>query len=385
MDICFISKQFNPAGGGSERYAYEITRALTRRGHHVEVFTLGRRDEFHNHDFPDELSVTFIGNRRRKLVTFETLFFSIVTKLEVNLEQFDVIHSTLMPASSIALSIGNYSIPMVVTSHGTSVGEIQSHKLEVPTDYLKKFAFHPMNLFMDIVTALNSSRVIAISSHSQDELEKYYPIDSEHINRISHGVNDTRFRPDYDRHPAVSPNKCTLLHVGRLVSSKHVDLALHAVKQISRDTDIELIIAGDGTHRDRLVKITKALDIENIVRFLGFVPEDELPPLYASSDVFLLCSRYEGFGLTFLEAMSSGTPVIGTPVGGFPDLVTHNKSGIIVDHDSTDMATAIERIVSSDELLSEMSTEARRVAKSQTWDAVAAETEAVYNSVIIDS
>ena len=65
-------------------------------------------------------------------------------------------------------------------------------------------------------------------------------------------------------------------------------------------------------------------------------------------------------------------------------MVTHNKIGIIVDHDSTDIATAIESIVSSDELLSEMSTEARRVAKSQTWDAVAAETEAVYNSVIID-
>jgi Glycosyltransferase len=101
--------------------------------------------------------------------------------------------------------------------------------------------------------------------------------------------------------------------------------------------------------------------------------------------MFAFCSRYEGFGLTFLEAMASGTPVIGTPVGGFPDLVTDGESGIIVDRDPTDMTQAIDTLASSPALLEKMSTKARETAESRTWDTVAAETETVYESVIANS
>jgi glycosyltransferase involved in cell wall biosynthesis len=380
MRICLVSKQFNPSGGGSERYAYEIATALARHGNDVEVFALGDDDSFFEPSLPDNLSVTYVANRHRQLVTFETLYYSLLTRRAVDFEKFDIIHGTLMPASPIALSIRPPSTPLVVTSHGTSLGEVRSHKLEVPTDYLKKLVFHPMNVLMDVMTIPRASRVIAISSDSQRELKKYYPVDSDALAHIPHGVDVDRFRPDREPHSAVNPDRLSLLHVGRLVSRKHVDLAIEALDRLGR-TDVELLIAGTGTHQTRLETRVDGLGISDQVSFLGFVPEEELPSLYASSDAFLFLSRYEGFGLTFLEAMAAGTPVIGTGVGGFPDMVTDEQEGFLVERDALAVAEAIQAFLDTPSRAAEMGRCARKLAETRTWDTVATDTEAVYESV----
>jgi glycosyltransferase involved in cell wall biosynthesis len=319
--------------------------------------------------------------RHRELVTFETIYYSLLVRKNINFEKYDVIHGTLMPASLISLSISPPDVPIVVTSHGTSIGEVRSHKLEIPTDYLKKFFFHPTNVLMDATTITGVDRVIAISSIAEEELERWYPVSHEQIVRIPHGVDTERFSPNQHCHRSINDAKFSLLHVGRLVSRKHVDLALEALAEIERD-DIELLLAGTGRHRERLENRAAELGIAEDVDFLGFVPEEDLPTLYASSDAFLFLSRYEGFGLTFLESMASGTPVIGTRVGGFPDMVTDGEEGIIVDHGTNDVANAIERLADDPELIAEMGRRVRAVAESRTWDDVAADTEAVYKAVL---
>lgn len=355
-----------------------MANALARRGHVVDVYALGDSRNVPTHN---RVSVTFLAPRHRELVTFETLYYSLLARKDVNFDRYDVIHGTLMPASPIALSISPPSVPIVVTSHGTSIGEVRSHKLEIPTDYLKKFFFHPTNVLMDAATITGVDRVIAISSIAEDELERWYPVSREQMVRIPHGVDPERFSPTQQRHPSINDERFSLLHVGRLVSRKHVDLALEALTEIERD-DVELLLAGTGRHRERLETRAAELGITEKVEFLGFIPEDELPSLYASCDAFLFLSRYEGFGLTFLEAMASGTPVIGTPVGGFPDMVTDGKEGLIVDRDATVVANAIEEIRDDSELAAKMSQRARTIAENRTWNDAAAETESVYHSVL---
>jgi glycosyltransferase involved in cell wall biosynthesis len=380
MRICLVSKQFDPSGGGSERYAYALSVALARRGHDVDVFALGSPTSLLN-GLPDRLSVTFVGERKRSLVTLETLYFSLLTRSRVDFDAYDVIHGTLMPASPIALTIRPPSTPLVVTSHGTSLGEVRSHNLEVPTDYLKKLFFHPTNVAMDVATIPRADRVIAISRNSYDELADRYPVSRDALVHVPHGVNVDRFHPDHDPHEATTGDRFTLLHVGRLVSRKHVDLGLRAVAALDRP-DVELLVAGDGTHRTRLETLADRLGIADRVTFLGFVPEADLPSLYAGSDAFLFLSRYEGFGLTFLEAMASGTPVIGTAVGGFPDVVTPGRGGFVVDRDPDDVAVEVARLLDASELTTEMSRDARERAETRTWMSVAADTEQVYADVI---
>lgn len=377
MRICFLSKQFNPNGGGSERYAFEIASALARRGNDVDVFALGQEASLNDTDLPDNLDVTIVAKRHRYLVTFETLYYSILTRGTVEFNDYDIIHGTLMPASPIALTISSPSTPIVVTSHGSSIGEVRSHKLEVPTDYLKKLFFHPMNVGMDIATMHCCSQIVAISSIAQQELERYYPVNQASVSLIPHGVDIERFHPDQSLHQAVNPDSLTLLHVGRLVSRKHIDLAFKLLSTIERD-NIELLVAGSGTHHERLKELAEQLSIRKKVSFLGFVPEDELASLYASSDLFLFFSRYEGFGLTFLEAMASGTPVVGVPTGGFPDLVTDGRQGFIVERDITEIVDTVEKFSQDPDKSARMESAARELAESRTWDDVAAETEHMY-------
>lgn len=381
LRICLLSKQFHPAGGGSERYAHVLAHALAQRGHTVDVYTLGSLKTGNAYPSHQNVTVTFLGKRRRPLVTLETLYYSILARTSIDFHQYDIIHGTLMPASPVALTVNPPSPPLVVTNHAFSLAEVWSHKLEVPTDYLKKLVFHPMNALMDAATAQRVTRVIAISSIDCEYLKRVYRIPEEKLVHVPHGVDVTHFSPRASEHPAVDPDRFTLLHVGRLVSRKHVDLAIEGLAMTKRG-DVELLIAGSGRHRDRLEVRTQELGVTDQVHFLGFIPEERLPSIYASSDAFMFLPRYEGFGLTFLEAMASGTPVIGTPVGGFPDMVTDGKDGQIVDHDATDVAHAINKLANNPDLATEMGVRARGLAEGRTWDDVAVDTEAVYQAVV---
>lgn len=262
LRICLLSKQFHPSGGGSERYAHVIANALARRGHSVDVFAMGDGDESGDLILHTKMNVTLLERRRRALMTFETTHFSVLARRAIGFTEYHIIHGTLMPASPIALTIAPPDTPLVVTSHGTSIGEVRSHKLELPSDYLKKFLFHPANVLMDAVTAPRADRTIAISTIARRELQQYYPVDHDRITKIPHGVDTARFTPDVSDHPAVTPDKFTLFHVGRLVSRRHVDLVIQGVAAIDRN-DIELLVAGTGRHRDRLEARTRELGVAN--------------------------------------------------------------------------------------------------------------------------
>lgn len=380
MRVCFISKQWSPGGGGSERYAYELSRALGERGHDIDVYCLRGPTSPSGRHTPKNVTVTFLGKRRRKLASFETLYFSIGARYSADFDRYDVLHGTLMPPSTIGLTIRPPSIPTVLTSHGTSFGEIRSHHLEVPSDYLKKFVFHPMNMGMDALAVRQGDGVIAPSTSTKDELVRWYSVSESDVMYIPHGVDIERFSPDVPRHPAVSSNRLTLLHVGRLVSRKRVDLALEAVGKLDQ-AEVELLVAGGGRHGERLEQRTRQLGVEDAVTFLGVVPESDLPSLYASSDLFLFLSRYEGFGLTFMEALATGTPVLGTAVGGFSDLVTDGREGVWVRPSSAAVARAIQELAANQQMVDEMGGRARELASCHTWKRVAKRVEALYASL----
>jgi len=381
MRVCLVSKQFDPSGGGSERYAYALALALAKRGHNVDVFALGDPDSLSEARSHDRLSVTLLSARKRPLVTFETLYFSLLARQKIDFGEYDVIHGTLMPASTIALTLAPPDPPIVVTCHSISIREVLTQKVDVPTDVLRKFVFHPTNVLMDLVASLRTQRTIAISSVVERDVRDYYPVDEHEIVRIPHGVDVDRFSPETSHHSTVSSDRFTLLHVGRLVSRKHIELAIEGLAAADRD-NVELLIVGTGDHRSRLEKRARELGVEDRTRFLGFVPEEELPSLYASSDALLFVPRFEGFGLTFLEAMSSGTSVIGTRTGGLPDLGVDGKNCLLVDQDPADVGLAIDTLADDAELLKELSSNARETAERRTWDTVATETEAVYESVV---
>lgn len=382
MRICFLSKMFPPVVGGSGVYAYEITNALAEQGHTVDVFTQSKDTNASSLEIHNNVSIYRLAQSRRYLVTFETLYYSVKARLGIDFDDYDVIHGTLMPASTVALTDRlNFDTPIVLTSHSFALSEVFAHSPEKPADYLLKYVFHPMNMIMDNVAARSADAIITISEQMEVQLSERYRLHPERITTISHGVDTSRYRPYDDGHPAVSEDHLTLLFVGRLISRKGVDLAIRSLAATGRQ-DIQLLIAGTGRLENQLKRLSSNLNVSDRVQFLGYVPDEKLPLLYASADVTLFTSVYEGFGLVLLESLSSGTPVIGPPVGGVPDMIENDVTGYIVERDPDSFATKIEHVADHRETLRRMSTASRSVAEDQSWNQVAKSVGDVYDEVV---
>ncbi|WP_241988395.1 MULTISPECIES: glycosyltransferase family 4 protein [unclassified Halorubrum] len=369
MDICLVSKMFPPDVGGAETYAYELSNTLGRAGHNVDVFTMEAATDGEI-DVHENVSVTRLMKRRR-LVTVDTVLFSIVARRKIDFDAYDVVHGTLMPASTVAFTpgFGMADVPLVVTSHGTSVGEMRSSDPHTYEDYLMKYVFHPMNIVLDSIAGRFADRIIAISDHTQEQLVDTYRFDSDRVSMIPHGVDNERFHPDAGPHPAPDSEKFTLLYVGRLGPRKGVDLAIESFAALDRP-DVELLIAGTGRHEDRLRNLASELGVSNRVRFLGFVPDDELPALYASSDLFVLLSSYEGYGLVLLESMACGTPVVASRAGGITTVVD-GKSGALVSREIGDIIDSIDSFIEDNDHHLEATSAAQTRATELDWNEVA--------------
>jgi glycosyltransferase involved in cell wall biosynthesis len=193
---------------------------------------------------------------------------------------------------------------------------------------------------------------------------------------IPHGVDTDWFYPRDERHPAVDEEKTTLLYVGRLGARKGLDLASRALAEVD-DERVEFLIAGTGRHEETLRELARELGIADRVRLLGYVPDEDLPVLYSSADVFVLPSRYEGFGLVLLEAMACGTPVIGADAGGIPTAVSDGEYGRVVERDISELADAMYEF-SNDDTPTSMRSNAISASRSLDWEKSIRKVEEIY-------
>jgi phosphatidylinositol alpha-1,6-mannosyltransferase len=162
-----------------------------------------------------------------------------------------------------------------------------------------------------------------------------------------------------------------VLGLSRLVPRKGFDVLLDAVAEL--DDSVTVVIAGHGRDRRRLEARADRIDIGSRVRFLGRVPDADLPALYGCADVFAMLCRdrwggleAEGFGIVFLEAAACGVPAVAGRSGGAHEAVAHDSTGYVVDpHDVDEVRDALHRLLSDDDLRSRMGTAARRRAEDE--------------------
>jgi len=154
------------------------------------------------------------------------------------------------------------------------------------------------------------------------------------IHVIRNGVDLHRFRPlprDVMRRQ-LRLNRRTLLCIGKLVPSKGQELVIAALKALP---DWDLLLVGEGPQRAQLEEQCRRLEISERVRFLGSLPQDELPALYSAADILVLASEREGLPNVVLEAMACGTPVLAAAVGGVPEVVTAPAAGRLLTERSS--------------------------------------------------
>jgi glycosyltransferase involved in cell wall biosynthesis len=173
-----------------------------------------------------------------------------------------------------------------------------------------------------------------------------------------------------------------ILFVGRLESMKGVDTLLVAFSELT-DTSYSLHIVGDGSEREKLVERAKELRIADRVTFVGQLPPAKVYDEYATAQVFVGLSRSEALGNVFLEAQAAGLGVIASDVGGIPEVVKHDVTGILVAPENPDAAAqAIHALFANPVRFRELTTRAKEHAKGFDWDIIAKRYKTVYDGLL---
>lgn len=215
------------------------------------------------------------------------------------------------------------------------------------------------------------------------------------VHVIELGTDPTWFRPDRDsrrlRERMRIGARPLLLTVARLVPHKGQDQAIAALAQLRRSIpEIRYLIVGQGPDKARLQDIARRFQVDDLITFAGALEEDDLAEAYATADVYVGLSRVhdglfaEGFGISFVEAMASGTPVVAGDSGGVRSAVTDGVTGLLVP--PTDMLAitgALGRLIMDPVYRSALGTAGRdAVLRHFNWDRVAAETRRLAEAVV---
>ena len=282
------------------------------------------------------------------------------------LKELDIIHTTAPRLPYFPL----YSIPKVkkvLTVHGLD--------LYIPSYWRARFHKMPMGWLqqklLDVLFSRNKDKIdafIAVSNFLKQELVTYLRIPNEKICVVYHGV-DTRFKPlKIEKYPVIISDTPLpeLIEIYYKLRKKGIT---HKLLIFTR--------RGYGAEAEKLVY---HLNLQKYVDFIGHLPQDELIGLYNRAEVFVHLAGYEGFGLTTLEAMACGCPVVTTNVGSLPEVV--GDAGILKNQEDIEgLVNAIYEVLTNDGLRQDMIKRGLERAKMFSWEKTARETIKVYEDV----
>jgi glycosyltransferase involved in cell wall biosynthesis len=194
-----------------------------------------------------------------------------------------------------------------------------------------------------------SNEIVVLSKFTKDKLINIHQILEEKIKVIPGGVNLNKFSPVDDKNKIrerlnIPSNKIILFTVRNLVQRMGLENLIIAFNDlINQNKKINLVIGGEGNLKTGLMALARSFGIENHIHFVGFIPEEQLPSYYQMADLFVLPTKeLEGFGLVTLEALASGLPVLGTPIGGTKEIIgKFDSSFLFKGNDPDSMAELI--------------------------------------------
>ena len=352
-----------PLGGG-ERMLWEQARRLAERGHDVRI--VSRADP----DATAPVSIeregvrihSFLADRRSVARFIRSSIFGARRLVSEALAQqpADVLHVHQPLAGYGALA----------SRAGSGLPSLYSFYSPAPLEYRSRqgmTASHRAGLVGLTGTAMlwaieraclrRARQVHVLSDFSADQLWKLYAVPSERIVRIRGAAATDRFAPSPDRGAirrelGLAAGRLLLLTVRNLEARMGLDTLLGAMARLkARCPEALLLLGGAGSRLTALEAQSQALRLGDHMKFLGFVPDTELPRYYQAADVFVLPTReLEGFGLVTVEALACGTPVLGTSVGATPEILRPLSPALVFrDTTAAVMAEDLEHFLTEKE------------------------------------
>ena len=296
-----------------------------------------------------------------KLQVLTFLFFNMFHSLR-KFKDMDLIHvHWLIPNGLGALFAKKvYKTPYICTIYGEEVYLSKRYKLEFS---LRNFVN-------------NSSKSIAISEATLNSCIDI-GLKKEELEIIPFGVDTDFYRP---LKISKNENIFQILAVGYLIERKGFEYLIKATKEILKEHDnVHLTIVGSGPLEEKLKNVIKELKLETNAKIMKNVSDEELLQLYNSSDLFVLPSivdsqgNTEGLGVVLLEAMACGLPVVGSNIGGIPDIIQDGETGLLVpEKNITELSNTILNLVENEELRKKLAINGyNRVREKFSWEKIA--------------
>ena len=318
MKILFFSTSLN--GGGAERIIQLLSDYLLSKGHQIIISVLDHGTPAYT--FPQEAKVLYFKTGLFNRGIFKILFIPL-QMLEllglIKKEKPDVTISFLVRANLVnALSKSLNSKRSVILSHRNITQGLYG-KPDIKSRIMLLLIRQLYN---------RADRIIAISKDVKISLE-VLGVDSRKITIISNFISPAMIRRSNQAVYSIPEDKPIIVSMGRLIEQKDFPTLLKAFAKVRSVVDARLAIIGDGPLRSRLTELAAELNIAEDVLFTGWI--DHPFELLRKSNVFVLCSVYEGFGNVILEAMACGLPVICTNCPGGPgEILDHDRYGKLV-------------------------------------------------------
>lgn len=400
MKVTLISEHASPlacAGGvdagGQNVYVAQLARWLAHAGHRVDVLT--RRDDaalpptvqmapgvrVHHLDAGPPRFVP-----KEELLPHMPAFAAAARGLFTQGLQSDVLHANFFMSGWLGLALKRrFALPLVTTFHALGLvrREHQGESDRFPQERL------------DIERALvrDSDRVIAECPQDQADLHRLYGADSDQVTEVPCGVDTVAFRPGdrlrARRRLGLAEHDYIVLQLGRMVPRKGIDNVVRALALLPASVPARLVVVGgessepDEAHTPeigRLRRLAQALGVAGRVQFAGRRDRDELRDWYVACDVFVTTPWYEPFGITPLEAMACGVPVVGSAVGGIQYTVVDGVTGHLVPpHDPAALADRLQHLHAHPRLAAAWGRAGLARARAHfTWQQVARRMAEVY-------
>ena len=348
---------------GNEIYTVNLLRNLAKidKSNNYRVYVSNKRILSDNLFKEPNFQAKFIGYTRWKRI-----FLSM--PIELNINNVDVVHMQYFPPLF-------YSGKFIVTIHDVSFKIFpQWYSLK------ERLMFKFVKLAIE-----NAKYIVAVSGFTKKEILTRYNMPSHKVVVIYNGVSDS-FKLTEDSGLTLRVKKKYflpddfLLYVGTFVDLKNIPGLIRAFAIFKR-TKIrkeKLVLIGDKKcNYNKISKLIEKLNLKDEVKFIGYVSESELPAIYNCAKLFVSISFYESFGLSSLEAMASGLPVITSNTSAFPEVV--NEAGVMVNpYDEEAVAKAMSQILDDKDLYQSMRLKGLNQAKKFSWLETARQTLKIY-------
>jgi len=364
-----------PTFGGSGVVATELGLELSKRGHEIHFITynqpvrlelLSNNVHYHEVNVPEyplfhyqpyELALS------SKLVDMVKLH-----KLEILHVHYAIPHAYAAYMAKKMLIEENIYVPIVTTLHGTDITLVGSHPFYKPA----------------VTFSINKSdAVTAVSQSLKEDTLRLFDINNE-INVVPNFIDLSKYNhgfTDCQRAIMANDDEKIITHISNLREVKRVQDVVRIFYNIQKEMPAKLMLVGEGPERERIEWQCQELGITDKVIFFG--KSNEIDKILCFSDLFLLPSQTESFGLAALEAMASGVPVISSNTGGLPEVNIHGVSGFLSDVGNVeDMTKNALHILSDESRLQTFKNNARKASLKYDLHNIVPQYEAIYEDTL---